>query len=362
MSVLLIGTKKIIITRTVRPKLIVLRNWFLFIGTVSSLAHRSLPTHPSCLFIVALTWRRKSLLYWGGRRRTLSKRVSRSIRFNWMNLYVSLIFFFPFILHFGCSVSPTDLGSIFLRTSDMNVLLRPAVTWQCRAKKLFSNFTGMYFLFYFVLSHIYLTLNGIGRNWRNGCISCSITSANEEGILEKATAALLSVRKVILAKMAPELTPETYVRHHRAFSPGLQEYIEARTFLSYCQDGSLINLAGMEAEFDGAFTIEPSDYVLGIADLTGELMRRAIAHGGIESVTIHSLLCEVQGCMVGLHRAFKVHKYMESKVKVMNQSVSKVQKRCFDNAIRRAEFQSDPHLKAVNADEPCPKKQKTSTV
>lgn len=80
--------------------------------------------------------------------------------------------------------------------------------------------------------------------------------------------------------------------HSRAVTNGFQEYVEARTFLSFIADKRIITYPEVQKEFEYIITedgnsrtlvtfIPESDYMLGIADLTGELMRKAI--NGISS-------------------------------------------------------------------------------
>lgn len=155
---------------------------------------------------------------------------------------------------------------------------------------------------------------------------------------------LEKIRGAIATRIVQELTAETYYRFHRAFSPGMQEYVEARLLLSYCADKKLATLAALDEEFREAcsgsefkFTIDCSDYVLGVADLTGELMRKAIAQGGAQGIQLLTDLCSIESCMLSLTTAHSVGKDMPSKMRVLHQSVAKVQKRCYDHAIRTAE-------------------------
>ncbi|CAG8471619.1 1333_t:CDS:2 [Acaulospora colombiana] len=67
----------------------------------------------------------------------------------------------------------------------------------------------------------------------------------------------------------------------RRISVELEEYIEAISFLEYLENGVLITKEGVEKQFKDAdgnqfLQITYDDYLLGVADLTGELMRYAI--------------------------------------------------------------------------------------
>lgn len=171
-----------------------------------------------------------------------------------------------------------------------------------------------------------------------------ITDDNKAKIIQKAKESLRDIRSVIATRIAQELTGDTYYRFHRAFSPGMQEYVEARLLLSYCLDGILATPEALDEELRLAcdcselvFSLDRSDYVLGVADVTGELMRKAVAQSGPSGIRLHDDLCDIEHAMVTLSEAHNVGKDMASKMRVLHQSVLKVQKRCYDNAVRRAE-------------------------
>eukprot|EP00127_Corallochytrium_limacisporum_P000527 Clim_evm2s16 gene=Clim_evmTU2s16 len=95
-----------------------------------------------------------------------------------------------------------------------------------------------------------------------------------------------------------------YHLHARAFSPGIQEYLEALLFRGCLVHGRLLSLDEVNAKdrgLGGCSTVTaaedqqqparclqftPTDYVLGCADVTGELMRYSLAqmtHGAFEA-------------------------------------------------------------------------------
>lgn len=61
---------------------------------------------------------------------------------------------------------------------------------------------------------------------------------------------------------------------------GLQEFIEALSFLHYIQNGTLIPFEEVQQKLSYSeelqVTVPVYEYLLGIADLTGELMRMCI--------------------------------------------------------------------------------------
>lgn len=75
--------------------------------------------------------------------------------------------------------------------------------------------------------------------------------------------------------------------HSKAVSAGFQEYVEARTLLSLMAEKRIITYPEVQKEFEFNITdddyqrpvvtmISEMDYMLGLADLSGELMRKAI--------------------------------------------------------------------------------------
>ncbi|GAA6024876.1 hypothetical protein JCM11491_006663 [Sporobolomyces phaffii] len=126
-------------------------------------------------------------------------------------------------------------------------------------------------------------------------------------------AAKLDALAALFRKLAPEVRGEDFWRYERSISPGLQEYLEGLTFYHYLEHGTLPTLAQCQASLvpppppppapdsttlDASTTTTPNpptvkeedeepyvlmtaeDYLGGVADLTGELMRLAIASVG----------------------------------------------------------------------------------
>lgn len=65
-------------------------------------------------------------------------------------------------------------------------------------------------------------------------------------------------------------------RYQRQISGGIQEYMEAVSFKHYLKNQVLITHAEASATIPGSIELTTDDYVLGIFDLVGELMRFAI--------------------------------------------------------------------------------------
>lgn len=123
-------------------------------------------------------------------------------------------------------------------------------------------------------------------------------------------------------KIADELNGEDPYSYIRAVSPGNQEFCEALTFLEYLQGGKLRGIISCkEIPF-----IPTLDYVMGVADLTGELMRRCVSSLGtgdfIEVNNIVPFLREVYIGMLGVSSG----REMNGKLHTLESSLLKVER------------------------------------
>ncbi|OJA18824.1 hypothetical protein AZE42_00831 [Rhizopogon vesiculosus] len=88
--------------------------------------------------------------------------------------------------------------------------------------------------------------------------------------------------QALYAQMKHEVQAERFWHYHRAVSPGLQEYIEALSFAHYLEHGTLVSYDEVQLSLSDEhgtpyFTLPKEDYLLGLSDVTGELMRYAIS-------------------------------------------------------------------------------------
>lgn len=65
-------------------------------------------------------------------------------------------------------------------------------------------------------------------------------------------------------------------RYQRQLSPGIQEFIEAVSFDHYLRTQTLISHAEVTARVPAQILVTEEDYLLGLFDLTGEMMRFAV--------------------------------------------------------------------------------------
>lgn len=186
-----------------------------------------------------------------------------------------------------------------------------------------------------------------------------VTSVTDpEEILNEAEVKLDGVRQKI-GQIAEELRGEDLHQFHRAFTPGIQEYVEAVSFLHYIRQRSLISLEEINARLvfmragdkdssealpPGAqvltFQVTPSDYLLGVADLTGELMRMCISsvgNGDIDTpFQLSQFLRQIHDgfSYIGNTGPYEVSK----KLHTLRQSLGKVEDACYTLKVRGSEI------------------------
>lgn len=179
--------------------------------------------------------------------------------------------------------------------------------------------------------------------------------SNTDDILKEADVKLDAVRQKI-GQIAEELRGEDIFQFHRAFTPGIQEYVEAVTFLYYIRHRSLISLeeinamlvfmGGEQEELKGSveavltFQVTPADYLLGVADLTGELMRLCISsvgNGDIDTpFQVSQFLQQIHDgfSYIGNTGPYEVSK----KLHTLRQSLGKVEDACYALRVRGSEI------------------------
>lgn len=80
----------------------------------------------------------------------------------------------------------------------------------------------------------------------------------------------------LFTSVAPDLQDLNAWRYQSQISSGIQEYMEAVSFQHYLETQRLISYEEAQAKIPGGILLTEDDYVLGLFDLVGELMRFAI--------------------------------------------------------------------------------------
>lgn len=184
---------------------------------------------------------------------------------------------------------------------------------------------------------------------------------NVEEVLSEAESKLDGVRLKI-SQIAEELRGEDLFQFHRAFTPGIQEYVEAVSFQHFIRNRSLITLEEINSKLvflkedrteakdssavqQGApgalvFQVTPTDYLLGVADLTGELMRmciNSVGNGDMDTpFQLGQFLREIHDgfSYIGNTGPYEVSK----KLYTLKQSLAKVEDACYTLRVRGSEI------------------------
>ncbi|KAK9124846.1 hypothetical protein Scep_013692 [Stephania cephalantha] len=192
-----------------------------------------------------------------------------------------------------------------------------------------------------------------------------ISKYNRDEVLEKAEKDLAAVTDQYMSRLVKELQGTDFWKLRRAYSPGVQEYVEAATLYEFCKTGKLLNLEAINASLlplsDPSFEplqINILDYVLGVADLTGELMRLAIGRisdGELEyAKTICRFVREIYRKLTLVVPTMDENYEMKKKMDTMLQSVVKIENACFSVHVRGSEYIpllgcSDPNFSFLGA-------------
>ncbi|KAF8971513.1 Translin [Flammula alnicola] len=155
----------------------------------------------------------------------------------------------------------------------------------------------------------------------------------------------------LYAKLQPELQGDRFWRYQRQVSPGLQEYIEALSFAHYLDYGSLITFDEvqhtlMDSQGVEYFPLTVSDYLLGLSDLTGELMRFAISgiarRGGRKKAS--EVCAFVRGCKSDFERMTPYIRELSKKQSVTAQSLEKIEDAAYAIVVRSSEYDLSPEM------------------
>lgn len=151
----------------------------------------------------------------------------------------------------------------------------------------------------------------------------------------------------LLSSVVSDLEGINAHRYHYNISGGIQEYMEAVLFRHYLETQKLMTHQQAAATLPTGIRLTEEDYLLGIFDMTGELMRFSITYmatngklpGGNSLET--SVLADMQA-MRGLLEGMNAHgnrelKEFDSKLRVTKQSVEKVENSVYSMLVRGKE-------------------------
>ncbi|KAE8167534.1 Translin family-domain-containing protein [Aspergillus tamarii] len=150
-----------------------------------------------------------------------------------------------------------------------------------------------------------------------------------------------------------DITGPNKWRYQRQLSGAIQEYIEALSFHHYLTTQTLITLSEVRANLPAEILVTEEDYLLGLFDLTGEMMRFAVTALSAGSAASEEkkmgLSKEQNGIVVDLRemrslfeglsvsRRHNLIKDMGKKMEVMQGSVEKVERAAYGILVRGSE-------------------------
>ncbi|CAB4478972.1 Translin [Rhizophagus irregularis] len=149
----------------------------------------------------------------------------------------------------------------------------------------------------------------------------------------------------LFQKVSCELEGINYYKYHKSISPAIQEFIEAISFLEYLEHNRLISMNDVELNFrdksgNQYLQVTVEDYVLGIADLTGELMRYAINSVGKGDHDRALQVCKFLRSLKSDYDLLKVSGYslLGRKLDGIKTNLAKVEDACYALTIRGSEY------------------------
>lgn len=188
---------------------------------------------------------------------------------------------------------------------------------------------------------------------------------NKDEVLTKAEKDLAAVTDQYMSRLVNELKGSDFWKLRRAYTFAIQEYVEAATLCKFCKTGSLLNLAEINAtlrplsdKYAEPLQINILDYLLGLADLTGELMRLAIGRISDGEVEYAEKICrfvrDIYRELTLIAPIMDDNAEMKKKMETMLQSVVKIENACFSVHMRGSEYipllgTSDPDYSFLGA-------------
>lgn len=176
---------------------------------------------------------------------------------------------------------------------------------------------------------------------------------NSEKVLQEAKDRLNKVCLTSFKSIARELAGLDQYQYLKAFAPGLQEFIESYTYYEYCSSASnpengeqmcswedLQKKLTYESE-DGQKTyvlVEPMEFILGVGDLTGELMRKCINSLGSGDISSSFNIANSLKSFYTCYKGLNVHnRELGRKLQTLRNSLLKTDNVSYNIKIRSEE-------------------------
>lgn len=187
-----------------------------------------------------------------------------------------------------------------------------------------------------------------GRIKKEDIITSIIQLARQEGLTTEDDPIRRSDNdSMIEGSRSDVFEPGRATRFDRAYGGGLEEFIEAISFLHFLEYGIIITLEEVQSLFIKndriILPITPQRYVLGLSDLSGELMRfatNALGDGDAHGV-VSDVLSTLRSLSTGLDPFVPLIRDFRKKQQVTMQSTRKIEDLSYAVKVRTSEFGSD---------------------
>ncbi|KAK9306033.1 hypothetical protein QLX08_003104 [Tetragonisca angustula] len=173
--------------------------------------------------------------------------------------------------------------------------------------------------------------------------------SKQESVLCEANLRLQKVAQHQFKAIAFELKNQDPYLYLKGYRNGLEEYIEAVTFYQYLKCGNMENWLELEKTLTYTFPeksktiqilITPFEYILGIADLTGELMRQCINNLALgDRASCYQTCNFVRNIYKGFLGCASVsNREIHRKLSTLKQSLHKIESVCYTIKVRGSEI------------------------
>lgn len=173
--------------------------------------------------------------------------------------------------------------------------------------------------------------------------------SKQESVLCEADLRLQNVAQNHFKVISQELENQDPYLYLKAYRNGLEEYIEAVTFYQYLSSGNMKNwlelgkaltYTSSEKSKSIQILITPFEYILGISDLTGELMRQCINNLATgDSASCYKTCNFVRNMYKGFLGCVNIsNKEINKKLCTLKQSLHKMENVCYTIKIRGSEI------------------------
>ncbi|KAI9469706.1 MAG: Translin [Benjaminiella poitrasii] len=158
----------------------------------------------------------------------------------------------------------------------------------------------------------------------------------------------------LFKKLAEDIQGLNYFRYSKSFSGGFEEFIEGVAFYHFLMHQTVIRKDQVDDFFkneDGTMWIKVTinDYILGLADFTGELMRHAIyvvSTGKYDqAMVICKLLRKIDTDFELIASTYLPQ--LNKKLSTLKASIKKVEQACYTFQIRGSEYPKDMYLSII---------------